>query len=143
MARYDFWTHGVDTVVESPAHTTEIRHAGWGTLVRQQANTENWFHIPIPTPTVLEDDSSVSLQYIRLRAEVNENATIDLVHFRDDGRLIHSEAVSLTNRIVDQRFDNPNREIEGGLTMCIHVRFLTGTPLGQVIFRGAGARFES
>lgn len=142
MARYDFWTHGVNTIVEYPDQTQLIRHTGWGTLIRQSADTNNWFHIAIPSPTFLEDDGSVFLQYIRLRAEVNENARIDLIHLRVDGTLIYSENVMLTDQIVDRQFDNPNRELQGGLVVAVHVQFLTGSPTGQIIFRGAGARFQ-
>lgn len=142
MARFDFWTHGADTIVEFPEQTQLIRHTGWGTLIRQPANTNNWFHIAIPTPTVLEDDISVFLQYVRLRAEVNENARIDLIHFRDGGNLIYSENVMLTDQIVDRQFDNPNQQMGGGLVIAVHVQFLTGSPIGQIIFRGAGARFQ-
>lgn len=142
MARYDFWTHGSAIAVEFPNRTQEIRPAGWGTLVRQAPNTQNWFHFAIPTPTVLESDGSITLKYARLRAHVNENARIAEVHFRDDGRKISGTGTMWTDQNVNERIECPDTEIEGGLCLCVRVEFLTGDPTGQVIFRGAGARFE-
>lgn len=144
-ARYDFWTHGVNTIVEFPERASLIQHAGWGTLVQQSANAErpdNWFHIAIPSPTILDDDETVFLSYADLRAEVNENARIDRVHFRENEALVHDESISLTAQVVNQRFDLGKR-IRGGVVIAVHVDFLTGSPIGEIKFRGAGARFAA
>jgi hypothetical protein len=140
MARYEFWTHGVNTAVEFPSRAAEIRRAGWGTLVRQPANTDNWFHIALPTAKVVNNESAL-MREIHLKAEVNENARIDMIHCRDDGKLAFSRAVSFTDRVVDQVFQSADFPMSGGLALCIHIDFLTGTPMGQVIFRSAGAAF--
>lgn len=140
MARHEYWTHGVDTIVEFPDRATEILHAGWGTRVRQAANTDNWFHIALPSAKIINSETAI-MREIRLRAEVNENARVDLIHFRDDGKRVFSQAVSFTDRTIDHVFQRADLPIEGGLTLCIHIAFLTGTPIGQVIFRSAGAAF--
>ena len=50
--RFDFWTHGVTTILESPALARLVVHNGnIGTVVEQEANTSAWIHIPITTPT--------------------------------------------------------------------------------------------
>ncbi len=140
MARHEYWTHGVDTIVEFPNRAAEIRHAGWGTRIRQAENTDNWFHIALPSAKVINNKSAI-MREVRLRAEVNENARLDLIHFRDDGRLVFSKEVSFTDTTIDQVFQRADLPLEGGLTMCVHIAFLTGAPLGQVIFRSAGAAF--
>ena len=67
--RFDFWTHGVTTILESPALARLVVHNGnIGTVVEQEANTSAWFHIPITTPTVLEDDTSIFLRRFGLKA---------------------------------------------------------------------------
>jgi hypothetical protein len=142
-ANYEFWTHGVNTIVEFPSRATEIRHAGWGTLVRQAANTDNWFHIALPSPRIIMDDEHVFIREIRLRAEVNENARVDYIHSRRDGELFFSQEVMFTDRTIDEVFQvDPNRPVQGGITLAIHIMFLTGTPIGQAIFRSAGALFR-
>jgi hypothetical protein len=140
MGRYEFWTHGVDTVVEFPNKTAEVRHAGWGTLIRQAAGTDNWFHIAIPSAKII-DKPLAKMREIHLRAEVNESAQIDLIHFRDDGKLIFSKAVSFTNRVVDEVFQRDDLPIEGAISLCIHVTFLSGSHLGYIIVRSAGGAF--
>ena len=102
MARYDFWVHGANTIVEFPHRVTRLQHAGWGTYIEQASDPEgrrnNWFHLPIPTPTYLDGTSNVSLWYIRLRAQVNENARIAELHIRDGQTLIQTAAVAWTVR---------------------------------------------
>ena len=140
MARYEFWTHGVDTVIEFPNRTAEVRHAGWGTLVRQAACTDNWFHIAIPSAKII-NNALAKMREIRLRAEVNEAARIDLIHLRDDEKLVFSQAVSLTNQMVDEVFQRADLPIEGGISLCIHVTFLSGSRLGYIMIRSAGGAF--
>lgn len=140
MARHEYWTHGVDTIVEFPDRATEIRHAGWGTRVRQAANTDNWFHIALPSAKVINTKNAI-MREVHLRAEVNENARVDLIHFRNDGNLVFSKDVSFTDRAIDQVFQRADLPLEGALTLCVHVTFLTGAPIGQVIIRSAGAAF--
>lgn len=47
MARYDFWTHGVNTFIEFPDRPMHVIYAGWGTKVHQvykpHWNLNNWF----------------------------------------------------------------------------------------------------
>ncbi|GAB2585799.1 hypothetical protein GCM10027034_17750 [Ramlibacter solisilvae] len=51
---------------EAEAHEVRPRlaidHLGWGTVVRMQPGTAQWFHIPIPTPVIHDD---VRLEMIR------------------------------------------------------------------------------
>jgi hypothetical protein len=141
MARYEFWTHGAYVAVEFPSRALEIRRAGWGTLIRQAANSVNWFHIALPTPSIIDGDD-VRVREARLRASVNENARVDLIHYRTDGNpLILSRSVMLTDREINEAFQGPDTVMNGGLTLSVHVAFLTGTPDGTVIFRAAGATF--
>jgi hypothetical protein len=140
MARHELWTHGVNTIVEFPSRTTEIRHAGWGTLVSQVQNTDNWFHIPMPSLKMIDNKNAI-MREIRLKAEVNENARVDLVHIREDRALIFSRVVSFTDTAIDEVFQRADFPIQGGVTLCIHISFLTGSPIGTAIFRSAGAAF--
>ena len=80
--------------------------------------------------------------FIQLRAEINENAQIDLIHFRDDNRIIFSQTVNITNCRVDETFMCPKTVIKGGLAFCARVNFLPGDSKGMVIFLGAGGTFE-
>jgi hypothetical protein len=145
--RHDFWTHGVATVVELPQLAKLRVHCGIGTFVEQDAGTSGWFHIPIPTPSIL-DEGQTYFRYFALVASVNANATIDILHLRRGADLVFSKSVAFTNTRVNQVFDNPDvhtaagASTGAGMTLCVHVTFLDGTPRGRVEFYGAGAAFS-
>jgi len=148
MEQYEFWTHGVNVHIEYPDRIVgmtgdrrgEPRRSGWGTLVHQKENTTNWFHFAIPTPVII-NNQEVTLSFIRFRAEINESARIDMIHFRHDNRIIFSQEVNITNRSVDETFQSPGTMIRKGLALCIQISFLPGDDRGMVIFKGAGGSF--
>src|SRR3954463_2803959 len=145
--RYDFWTHGVNTQIEYPRRLSgDPSHSGLGTQVEQspEQSPTNWFHIAVPTPTWIEDVCVVNLRYVKVMASVNENARVDEIHLRDAGQLIQAYPLMLTDREIstDLYLDSP-RQITGGLSVSIHVTFLTGAPIGRILLKGAGAYFEA
>jgi hypothetical protein len=149
MAHYEFWTHGVNVQIEYPDRIfgitgdeiVEPRRSGWGTLVYQKENTTNWFHFAIPTPVII-DNKEATLRFIRFRAEINETARIDMIHFRHDNRIILSREVNITNRSVDETIQSPKTIIRRSLALCVHISFLSGNTRGMVIFKGAGGAFN-
>lgn len=142
---FKFWTHGVAVIPEYTAQGTGtnnglyIRHAGWGTQVRQRGGTANWFHIEIPSPTRLDDDTS---RHIRgwLDVNVNNFAVITRVHVREGGTLIKSMDLNHTGQNGIINIDVPNGSVTRPLVVCVYARFETGN--GQIIFKGAGMEFE-
>lgn len=147
---FKFWNHGVTVVPEyTKAYTNTnnelyMRPAGFGTIIRQRRGTWNWFHIPIPTPTRLDDDASTTY-HAWLRADINDYAVIQQVTIHEaiagnSSPRIYSTNVNYTGRAETFSFNVPNNRATGPLTMSIRVRFDTDN--GQVIFRGAGAHFE-
>jgi hypothetical protein len=155
MPRYNFHTHGVSTIVESPDRAAEILHAGWGTLVRQSAattaNGSNWFHLPLTAPVVMTGDDSVILKSIRVIATANENACIREVHVREADHLKFQRDVNWAGPQINQVLAiAPAVPVGGfdpfyvhtGLTLSLRVEFLTGTLMGEIIFRSAGVEFE-
>lgn len=149
MAQYEFWTHGVNVQIEYPGRiagrteddVAEPRRSGWGTLIYQKENTTNWFHFAIPTPVIINNQEA-TLRFIRLRAEINETARIDMIHFRHDNRIILSREVNITNCSVDETIQSPKTIIRRSLALCIHISFLSGDTRGMVIFKGAGGAFS-
>lgn len=146
---YEFWTHGVATILESPELARTVLHRGFGTLVEQDPNTEAWFHIPITSPTIFTEHGRVMLKSVGLKARTNENARLDIVHVRIGQNLAFARDVSFTERDIAETFALPRMlDVSGaGVTLCVHVQFLTGTrpdgsPLrGRVEFYGAGGNF--
>jgi hypothetical protein len=118
----------------------EPRRSGWGTLIYQKENTTNWFHFAIPTPVIINNQEA-TLRFIRFRAEINETARIDRIHFRHDNRIILSREFNITNCSVDETIQSPKTIIRRSLALCVHISFLPGDARGMVIFKGAGGGF--
>jgi hypothetical protein len=146
--RFHFWTNGIATVLESPGLAQVLeRRTDLGTVVEQNADTHAWFHIPITTPTVIEDDTLIYLRKIYLRAKVYKNAQVDRIHIRCgtdliidlDVTFIGTQAIEATYDVTDQMMGN---RTQAGLAMSIHVKFLPGTPRGRIEFQCAGAVFS-
>lgn len=145
--RFDFWTNGIAAVLQSPGLAQLVEHrTDRGTVVEQNANTEAWFHIPLTSPTVMEDDSTIYLRRLGLRAKLNENAQLDRIHVRRGTDLIVDLNVNYVGTTIEATFDVPDQPMSGGaqagLAMSIHVRFLTGTPRGRIEIQGAGAHYS-
>lgn len=151
MSRYNFFTHGTSVQVEYPQRVKYIRRAGHYTQVRQAADTWNWFHFAIPTSTVHDNDTMVHWD-VYLKAWVNENARIANVHVWDGDRRVQNfggpkepkgtPPLPFVNQTVDWYGDIPNQKVKHGLVVCVRVEFLTGTPVGEVRFMGAGGAFS-
>jgi hypothetical protein len=142
----DFWTHGVATILESPELARVVQHRGdIGTVVEQEGNTSGWFHIPIPTPTFLPvpvGDARNHVLSFTLVGKVNDNAKVDIIHVRRGKDLIFGQSVSLVGKDLNEVVSTAiGASLRGGITLCVHVQFLTGTPRGRVEFYGAGAKF--
>jgi hypothetical protein len=148
--RFDFWTHGIATIIQSPdLAKLVLRQTNLGTVVEQDANVEgSWFHIPLTTPTVMEDDTTIYLRRVGLRAKLNENAQVVRIHIRRGAEPIPivNLDVNYTNTTIQDTYEVDNIIMGGnpqaGLAMSIFVKFLTGTPRGRVEFQGAGAQFS-
>ena len=170
MLGYNFWTHGVNTIVEFPERASRIVHTGLGTIVEQAESRpdqeNNWFHLPLPAPSWIpiqqwheRSDGSYSsdnhctveraqLVGIRFRAFLNENATIRQFHVRAGDQLIQNEPVELRGPTVDYDITLSNPVFGylhtqfNGVVLCVRVVFLSGTPWGRVQFLGAGAYYQ-
>ncbi|HEY4386205.1 MAG TPA: DUF6623 family protein [Ktedonobacteraceae bacterium] len=49
------WIQGNALTVENPATTVNIVHIGWGTVVYGIPGRSSWFHIPIPSPVIINN----------------------------------------------------------------------------------------
>jgi hypothetical protein len=159
----NYWTHGIQTIVEFPERPRRIQHAGWGTLIEQHySQSEGWFHLPLHSPSQIVALSAAPgrnvyvartplLGAVRLKARLNQFATIVELHLRAGEQLVRNKAVSIAGpRDVDEWFDVRTRDAIGlnlylleqvPLALCVRVEFSGTEPSGQVIFFGAGAYY--
>ena len=140
VPRYDYWIHGVSTMVEDAERATDIIHFGSGTTVRQPANTDNWFHIAVPTPTIIDDEEKVGLRVVAFHAKA-ENADITEWHLYMGKDLVGTRQENWTGEIY-QAWEVGNWALSGPLNLCFRVAFHDSTPQATFTFQGAGAGFE-
>jgi hypothetical protein len=150
---FQFWTHGADVIAEYTKEYTGhdndlyLRRAGWGAQVKQKKGSSNWFHFAIPSATRV-DGHNVSRCHAWLRAKVNNDAKIDRVHLREAAGpqsncpiIYDSGSLNLTGQDEEFGFNLPDNCCTGPLVMCVHVIFEGDE--GEVVFAGAGVRFEA
>ena len=152
---FKFWTHGTAVIPEYTKSLTghnnglHLRPTGYGSEVWQKADTSNWFHFAIPSPSRLDDWSSYRY-HAWLRARIGNCAVIDAVNIHEASgpdsrspRIYESGRLNWTGRNQEFSFNLNDRKCRGPLVMSVHARFETGTKQHRTIwFAGAGARFE-
>ncbi len=150
MGDYIFWTHGVGAEVE---HTDgslglHIQRTGFGAKIRQDRGTSNWFHLGVPTPTLL--DGAHAFQFSAfLRVDVNNDAVIKKVHVRKSivrspgysSKVYDSGDINITGQVTSRSFKLPPGRITGPLVVCVYVEFEGDD--GEIRLIGAGALFRS
>lgn len=131
------WVHGIAAIVENTVADSSVVHQGdEGTVIKQPANTENWFHIPVPAV------DSNTLERAVVNAFTNESVVIDKIHVRQSQALLIDKASSLRGG-EHREVMNARRTLkEGGFCVSIHAKFLSDTPVGTLILRGVGLTFS-
>ncbi len=150
-ASWDFWTHGVNIQIENQVQGLTVSRRGWGTRIAQPANTTNWFHFVIPTPTQIDDETDVRLRSVWLKVYLGFETIIKTVHVRVgkrrvlEDKKVHTGDVN-QGGVLYQQFDLPEegvylKGIAGGVVVSVEVEFKKGDDL-WVTFEGAAARFD-
>lgn len=154
MGKWVNWVHGTDVNVEWPDRVLDggpntpdghPRRAGWGTDVRQRAQTFNWFHFAVPTPTEIDSDDVVEVEDVFLQGRTNENSEISNVHVWEGGHEVvwqNNDVTGTRNETLNERWNVPDNRIRSALGISVRVEFDDGTPTGMVTFSAAGAQFD-
>jgi len=88
MGRHVSWVHGNALTVESPENIEDRgRHFGWGTDLVILPGKGSWFHIPLPVPATV-NEQSVFLKRTFLLFETEGNAFLKQVHIYDGNRVL-------------------------------------------------------
>lgn len=162
--RYDFWTHGITAIIHDPRPAKEggpvqfLERAGHGITLKQEDDTFNWFFLPIPTPTVLNGDTTIYLRRVVFSARVNENAKIDqfqlwrggdalvpdtpLPSFAPDTVISHPIDDPVIRDVLVSGGSTPVVRTGSGIVLGLRVSFVNETPMGQVWIFGAGGHFS-
>lgn len=149
------WVHGSIIKPEYPDRLSRIRPIGWGLEITGKENTDNWFHIPITTPVILDGvRPKLSKVFILFNSETNAivKARIVGVHMYDGGNKVKViEGISLSGDhggAIDSANTfkiDPAITIYSGLGISVHVEF-PKEPMhadSNIVFHTAGADFIS
>lgn len=152
---FKFWNHGVQITPEYCKAFTDtdnglyMRRAGWGTQVKQHANTSNWFHFPITCASRLDGDSAYT-NCAYLKANINASAVITRVHLTQISEhklssiphMLVKAAVNLTNKKDVFSFQYVDSLSVGALVLSVFVQFKDRD--AAIIFESAGVNvFEN
>jgi hypothetical protein len=119
------------------------RRQGWGVTFHMQANQSDWFHAPIPTPTIVEDRRA-TLSRVMVLFECPEGSALNEVHVWDGPNLIWHRA-GLTSPgnprglDINNTFDVNHDGITWGVGVSLHISAVRDT---DILFTGAGADFR-
>jgi len=150
-----FWTHGTAFQVEDPGLINITQRVGWGTSFQGKSGAFTWFHISIPTPTML-GDRHVSVEKIYVLHKV-QGARIRNVHIYDGARKVHALDNLQSNTHADYGGGilpantwplNPPLEISFALGVSLGVQYSTnidsaGGPPVEILLTAAGADFRT
>jgi hypothetical protein len=81
MTLHASWVHGTALTVEQPENLNRVGHFGWGADMGIVPGKSSWFHVPLPTPVILNGSRS-SLLRVFLLFET-EQGSIRNVHVYD------------------------------------------------------------
>jgi hypothetical protein len=137
-------------------------HQGFGATWQGKPNTQNWFHIAVPTPAVADDtplylDKVYVLYALPIETFASVRATVDEVTVWHGQRLlqrfdsvagvgdhcagIDADGSNTFNIIFNQPLEATGLSpAAGGIGISVHVRFHHADP-SRVRFCGAGAEF--
>lgn len=155
------WEHGSIVEAEYPGNLQGLVRKGWGTHFIGIPGTENWFHIPITTPVILDN---LRLQLINvfvlydsdLKIPAGDRPAIMNIHVYDGANMVkafsnlpalagqHNLGLDASNSFAV----SPPLTIFFGLGLSVHVRFPPAYPPGvlvhyEILFSTAGADFQS
>lgn len=145
MALTAMWTHGNAVIAETPDRLNELTRLGFGTQVQCKLGSENWFHVPMPTPVFLNGVRPFLHRLIILgRSEVSD--CIEDVHVFDgpDRRLelrtlICGDQLQLTDfNVLEMR--GPFQIFKG---LGISMRIGPSTSPRSYFFAGFGADWDA
>jgi hypothetical protein len=106
---------------------------GWGTTFRGKSGKFIWFHIPFPTPTVVNNVQSM-LSRLEVFFDINGQATVESVHLwgNTNNRWFMRDNLALR---TNARFDfSPPGPLNGVVGISVGVNFQEAA---NITFRGA------
>lgn len=140
---HEAWLHGDRLKVERPEQIARTSRAASAIQLEGAAGTDNWFHLAIPTPVIV-NDKRLKAGTAKLRYRTSGGAQVTAVHVYDGERKIASHD-GLANHpsawAVEQHAIPGTPDVLWGIGISIHVRFPSAG--GRIEVAAAGCDFIS
>ena len=107
---------------------------GWGTSFRGKGGKFIWFHIPFPTPVVVNDVAS-DMARLEVMFDLAGNAVVDSIHLWGSANNRWFVEDNLNLATSWQHDFPPNNILQGVLSISVGVNFREAA---NITFRGAG-----
>jgi hypothetical protein len=150
------WVQGTAVEPEYPHLLTEFHRYGWGSEFLGQPSSTNWFHIPIPTPVIINDvRPNLAKVFVLFEGKSRRGnfgvkspgATITALHVYDGARRVrYFNGSSLWDDHLEGPDEkntwliSPSQPIYYGLNLAVQVQF--SDPPRPIKFAAAGADFH-
>lgn len=89
--RFASWVHGnavtLEQEVPERGSIFSFRHVGWGIQARIRPGFGGWFHVPIPTPVIV-DERRLKLVRAFLLFAIENRGSLEYLHLYDGQRLV-------------------------------------------------------
>ncbi|MEV0388180.1 DUF6623 family protein [Nonomuraea sp. NPDC050643] len=141
MALTAWWIHGNAVVPETP-HLVQTVKFGFGTQFKLQRGTQQWFHVPMPTPVIL-GGARPKLKRIFILGQSDVSSCITKVHIYDNTNRVEERTPTICGDLLAIKPQNTiqlNHTIFFGLgiTMFIDSRNFDAS----FFFAGFGSDWE-
>jgi hypothetical protein len=145
-----FWVHGNAAQVQLPTDLVKFAVTGPGFTVSAAASKFGWIHIPLPTPTVIDDVRAVLTAFHLDAVFDNPNASIDQLVVYDGNTQVYSSTNPYGDGALVLTVTLPTpHSVSSGIGLSIHFGFLWGvkgtTPPADdfvsITIRAAGADY--
>lgn len=145
MLEKAMWAHGHSMIVERPQDLVSEWRAGFFIRVVGRRNATNWFHFPIPTAVIVNNNRlRIDSAMLRFRSLSTQADVTNLHVFDGENRIFARDGMAFSPSAWGlERFTLPDKpEVFWGVGVTVGVRF-SGTTDAQntMEFASAGVDF--
>ncbi|EOW9526596.1 DUF6623 family protein [Bacillus cytotoxicus] len=105
MALTAMWTHGNAVVPETPELLDRYTRLGFGTQVTLRRDTNQWFHVPMPSPVILSGVRP-KLRRVIILGNSDVSSCIRRVHIFDGSNRMQDHSVLICGNKLEVKPQN-------------------------------------
>ena len=138
------WIHGNSLQIEYPERVEEVWRCGFYARVKGEPGSENWLHLAVPTPAVMDTDPMrINTVMVRFRTGSPDVYVRAVVVYDGEKRIASHEDIRLApTHWTTERLDVPgDPRVSCGICVSLCVDFGVRAADHNIEVSGAGAEF--